>query len=120
MAPRLVGGSSPHESMAAQHKARGPQPCLPAVFRPDRRRVVEPTAFFLLLGQPSELGVKGMIGRKERLLAMQDRWMAVAIWSRQWMWRVRSEITVSTSYPSSLNRVAASRGMFSSSLNFTC
>jgi hypothetical protein len=47
--------------MAAQRKARGVQPGLPAVFRPDRRRVVEQTVFFLLLGQPSELGVKGMI-----------------------------------------------------------
>src|SRR5258708_7923777 len=55
---------------------------------------VEQTVFFLLLGQPSELGVQGMIGRKERLLAMQDRWMAVAIWSRQWMWRVLSEIEI--------------------------
>ena len=80
--------------MAAQHKARRIQPRLPASLRPDRRRVVEQTAFFLLLGQPSELGVEGMIGRQERLLAMQDRWMAVAIWSMQWMWRVRSEIEI--------------------------
>jgi hypothetical protein len=59
--------------MAAQHKACGAQPGLPAVFRPDRRRVVEQAVFFLLLGQPSELGVKGMIGRQKRLLAMEDR-----------------------------------------------
>jgi hypothetical protein len=73
MAPRLVGGSPPHQSMASQHKARGVQPGLPADFRPDRRRVVEQTVFFLLLGQPGELGVEGMIGRQERLLAMEDR-----------------------------------------------
>ena len=29
--------------------------------------------FFLLPGQPRELGVEGMIGRQERLLAMEDR-----------------------------------------------
>jgi hypothetical protein len=94
IAPRGASESSPHEPMAAQHEARRVQPGLPAVFRPDRRRVVEQTVFFLLLAQPGELGVKGMIGPKERLLAMQDRWMAVAIWSRQWMWRVRSEIEI--------------------------
>ena len=40
---------------------------------PDRRRVVEQAVLFLLLGQPRELGVEGMIGRQKRLLAMEDR-----------------------------------------------
>jgi hypothetical protein len=80
--------------MAAEHKARGPQPGLPAFLRPDRRRVVEQTVFFLLLRQPGELGVERMIACEKRFLPMQDRWMAVAIWSRQWMWRVRSEIEI--------------------------
>jgi hypothetical protein len=73
MAPRLVGGSPPHQSMASQHKARGVQPGLPADFRPDRRRVVEQTVFFLLLAEPRELGVEGMIGRQKRLFAMEDQ-----------------------------------------------
>jgi hypothetical protein len=29
--------------------------------------------FFLLLGQPGEFGVEGMIGRQKRVFAMQDR-----------------------------------------------
>jgi hypothetical protein len=62
--------------MAAQHKARLGQPGLPAFLGPDRRRVVEQTVFFLLLGQPGELGVEGMIGREECLLAMEDRWIS--------------------------------------------
>jgi hypothetical protein len=73
MALPRVCGSSPHESMAAQHEARGPQTCLPAVFRPDRRRIVKQSVFFFLLGQPGEFGVEGMIGRQKRLLPMQDR-----------------------------------------------
>jgi hypothetical protein len=75
MAPRLVGGSPPHQSMASKHKARGVQPGLPADFRPDRRRVVEQTVFFLLFGQRGELGVERMIGRQERLIAVEDRWI---------------------------------------------
>ena len=69
------GGPSPHESMAAKHKASLGQSGLPAFLRPDRRRVVEQTVFFLLLGQPRELGVERMIGRQECLLAMEDRWV---------------------------------------------
>ena len=33
------------------------------------------TVFFLLLGQPGELGVECMIGRQKRLHAMDDRWI---------------------------------------------
>jgi hypothetical protein len=73
MALRRVCGSSPHESMAAEHKARRVQPGLPPVFRSDHRRVVEQTVFFLLLAQPGEFGVEGMIGRQERLLTVQNR-----------------------------------------------
>jgi hypothetical protein len=58
--------------MTAQYEARGVQPGLPAFLRPDRRRVVEQTVLFLLLGQPGDLGVEGMIGRQKRLLAMED------------------------------------------------
>ena len=75
MALRRVCGSSPHESMAAEHKARRGQPGLPAVLRPDRRRVVEQTVFFLLLRQPGELGVERMIACEKRFLPMQDRWI---------------------------------------------
>jgi hypothetical protein len=64
--------------MAAQNEARRVQPGLPAVFRPDRRRVAEQTVFFLLLGQSGELGTEGMIGRQESLLAMEDRWIGTA------------------------------------------
>jgi hypothetical protein len=61
--------------MAAQHKARGVQPGLPAFLRPDRRCVVEQPVFFLLLAQPGDLGVDGMIGCEQCLLAMKDRWI---------------------------------------------
>jgi hypothetical protein len=73
VAARHVSGSSPHKSMAAQHKSRGVQPGLPGVFRPDRRRVVEQALFFLLPGEPGELYVEGIIGREECLLAMENR-----------------------------------------------
>jgi hypothetical protein len=73
--PGLGGQLYSHESMSSQHKAGRVQPGLPAIPRPDRRRVVEQTVFFLLLGQPGELGVEGMIGRQERLLAIEDRWI---------------------------------------------
>jgi hypothetical protein len=55
--------------MAAQRKAGRIQPGPPTFPRPDRRRVVENTAFFFLLGQPGELGVEGTIARAERLVA---------------------------------------------------
>jgi hypothetical protein len=61
--------------MAAQHKACRVQPGLPSILRPDRRRVIEQTVFFFLLGQPGELGVEGMISRQKRFLAMEDRWI---------------------------------------------
>ncbi len=51
------------------------QPYLPAFFGPDCRPVVEQTVFFLLLGQPGEFGVEGMIDRAKRLLAVEDRWI---------------------------------------------
>jgi hypothetical protein len=63
MAALYASGSSPDESMAAQHEASRIQPCLPAFFGPDCRPVVEQTVFLLLLGQPCELGVEGMIDR---------------------------------------------------------
>jgi hypothetical protein len=59
--------------MSSQHKTPLGEPGLPAFLGPDRRRVVEQTVFFLLLGQPGELGVKRMIGREECLLAMENR-----------------------------------------------
>jgi hypothetical protein len=71
--PPSAGQSFSHESMAAEHKACGAQSGLPAVLRPDRRRVTEQPVFFLLLGQPGELGAEGMIGRQKRLLAMENR-----------------------------------------------
>jgi hypothetical protein len=64
--------------MAAQHKARGVQPGLPAFLRPDPRCVVEQPVFFLLLAQPGELVTEGMIGRQERFLAMEDRWIGAS------------------------------------------
>jgi hypothetical protein len=63
MAPRYASGSSPDESMAAEPEAPLGQPGLPAFFGPDCRPVVEQTVFLLLLGQPCELGVEGMIDR---------------------------------------------------------
>ena len=59
--------------MSSQHKAPLGEAGLPAVLRPDRRRVVEQTVFFLLLSQPGELGMEWMVGRQESLLAMEDR-----------------------------------------------
>jgi hypothetical protein len=77
--------------MAAQHKARLGQPGLPAFLGPDRRRVVEQTVFFLLLGQPGELGVERTIGRQKRLLAVEDRRIGAGEKSKQSISRVRSE-----------------------------
>ncbi len=48
------------------------QPLLPALARADRRRLVEQTVFFLLLGQPGEFGHELVPGRKERFLAVED------------------------------------------------
>ncbi len=48
------------------------QPLLPALARADRRRLVEQTVFFLLLGQPGEFGHELVPGRKERFLAGED------------------------------------------------
>jgi hypothetical protein len=49
------------------------QPRLPTFPRADRRRVIQQTVLLLLLRQPGELGVQGVIVCQERLLPMQDR-----------------------------------------------
>jgi hypothetical protein len=45
----------------------------PAFIGPDPCRIVEQAVLFLLLGQPGELGVEGMIDSEECLLAMENR-----------------------------------------------
>ena len=48
------------------------QPLLPAFTCADRRRLVEQAVFFLLLGQPGELGYELVSRWEERFLAMED------------------------------------------------
>jgi hypothetical protein len=57
------------------------QPRLPAVSGSDGGGVVEEAVFFLLLGQAGKLGIEGMVGRKECLLAMEDRrvWAGIVL-----------------------------------------
>jgi hypothetical protein len=64
---------TPYQPMPAKRKAGLAQPSTPSVSRPNRGRVVEQTVFLLLLVQSRKLGLEGMIGREEGLLAMEDR-----------------------------------------------
>jgi len=59
--------------MPAKREAGLAQPGPPAISRPDCGRIVEQTMFLLLPGQAGKLRVEWMIGREERLLAMEDR-----------------------------------------------
>ncbi len=59
--------------MTAEGKAPLGKPGRPAVLGSDRRRFVEQTLFHFLGHQPGEPTVQRMIGRDERLLAMENR-----------------------------------------------
>ncbi len=62
----------PHQPVPTNREAPLRQPLFPPRARTDRRRLVEQTVFFLLPGQPGELGQQSVPGWEERFLALED------------------------------------------------
>src|SRR5262249_32274102 len=61
-----------HQPMPAERKASCIQPGFPSVAGADRCRVSDQAGLFLPLGQPSELGVEGVMGYEDRFFAVKD------------------------------------------------